>query len=317
MAPYMTESAFITKNEAQWAELERFNHRLNKSGIKKLTMDETRSFGKLFRLAGYHLAYAKTHYPHGQSVQYLNRLVGVAHNHFYIREKGSLSDVKHYFLYGFPAAVRESGRYSLFAMVLFFFGLFFAALYVAMDATRLLYILPQGLGTGEGTDLAAWDHSLMSAVIMTNNISVAVTAFGLGITAGIGTALVLVYNGIVVGGLFGFLSATGSDMLEFFSLILPHGVLELTAIFLCGGCGLMMGRGLLIPGKYSRKHALIYQAKKAVTLIPGIVALLIIAGLIEGFFTPLPILPWFKLGFAALTGIGLWAYLRQYQRRYT
>ena len=71
----------------------------------------------------------------------------------------------------------------------------------------------------------------------------------------------------------------------------------------------MLGRGLLIPGTYTRKEALIIQAKKAVALVPGIVVLLVIAGLIEGFFTPLAIAPGFKLAFAGLTGIGLAGYI--------
>jgi uncharacterized membrane protein SpoIIM required for sporulation len=309
--PYMTETTFIEKNQAGWQALEAFNNRLAASkGIKQLTKAETREFARLFRLTGFHFAYAKTHYPNGQSILYLNRIVGVAHNHFYVRETGSLSDIKRYFLHTFPSAVREYRYYIWLATALFFVGVFFAAWYVALDTSRVYYILPQGFGEGDGSGLEMWDHTLMSAVIMTNNITVAITAFGFGLLGGIGTAYILVYNGLILGALYSFLNAAGDDMTVFFSLILPHGVIELMAIFLCGGCGLMLGRGLLMPGDYTRKHALIFQAKRAVVLIPGIVVMLVIAGLIEGFFTPLSIEPWFKLAFAAMTAVGLVFYFK-------
>jgi uncharacterized membrane protein SpoIIM required for sporulation len=296
----MTETAFIKKNGDTWTGLEDYNRRLLSGGLRRMSKDDIRTFAELFRLTGYHLAYANTHFPQSQSTLYLNRIVGVAHNHFYIRERSGWADVKRYFMQGFPSAVREAGKLTLLAAALFFLGLFFTAAYVASDPSRFYTIFPQGIGEGGGLD--SWDHSLMSAVIMTNNISVAVTAFGLGIFAGIGTVFVLVYNGIIVGGLYGFLSVTGRDMLEFYSLILPHGVPELTAIFLCGACGLMLGRGILLPGEYSRRHALIYQAKKAAVLIPGIVVMLVIAGLIEGFFTH-------KLIFAGITAAGMGMYV--------
>jgi uncharacterized membrane protein SpoIIM required for sporulation len=149
----------------------------------------------------------------------------------------------------------------------------------------------------------------MSAMIMTNNIRVALSAFALGISACIGTVYALVYNGIIMGGLAGYLTGTGGNMLVFWSLILPHGILELTAIFLSGACGLMIGRAVVIPGEFSRRHALIKAAKEAAFLIPGIVLLLVVAGLIEGFFTPLALPPAVKLTFAGLTFTGLVVYI--------
>jgi uncharacterized membrane protein SpoIIM required for sporulation len=309
----MNEPQFIEKNKETWQSLEAFNNRLVRSGVQCLNRGEVRSFARLLRLTGYHLAYAKTHFPAGLSVPYLNNIVGVAHNYFFIRENRGASEIKRYFLHVFPQAAYENRHYFLVSAVLFFIGVFFAAVYIAGDPSLLGAIMPQvfgEMGEGFGAGPSQWDHSLMSAVIMTNNISVSITAFALGITAGLGTVYVLVYNGLIVGGLYGFLSATGGDLLQFYALILPHGVLELAAIFLSGAGGLMIGRGLLIPGPYSRKHALVMQAKKAALLIPGIAAILVLAGLIEGFFTPLPISPWFKLAFAGLTGLGLVFYFK-------
>jgi len=316
----MTETTFVAKNDESWKALEAFNTRLHslRGGIKMLTAEEIREFARLFRLASFHLAYAKTHYPAGNTVAYLNNLAGVSHNFFYVRESGSFGVIKEYFLYTLPQTVRETYKYWVLATAFFVFGMFFAGFYVAGDTTRLADIMPEGFGHfapgevpefafGEGSD-ATVDGSLMSAFFITNNTTVAFNAFAWGFLAGIGSLFILFYNGLVVGGLFGFFHTEGANMLAAYSLVLPHGVLELAAIFLSGGGGLMIGKGILMPGEHTRAHSLVLHAKKAVKLIPAIVIMLVMAAFIEGFFTPLPINPWIKLAFAAITGIMMIAY---------
>lgn len=305
------EERFVAKNEAKWTALADFNTRLAKGGVKNLSPEELREFSRLFRLASFHMAYAKTHFPGGQTLLYLNNLVGIAHNYFYVRETGALSEIWAYLAHGFPKAVRETWRYSGLATALFFLGLLFAAFYVYIEPARAGDVLPGMFGNPEAIaeNLGPpedWDGTLMSAFFMTNNTRVAINAFVWGIFAGIGTLYVLVYNGLIVGALFGLLHGLNADMMMAYALILPHGVTELAAIFLSGGAGLMIGKGLLLPGIHSRKHSLILHTRKAVTLVPGIVILLTIAAVIEGFFTPLAgVTPEWKLVFAALTGLGL------------
>jgi len=317
-----SESRFIAKNEENWKALEGFNKRLKGSSVKRLAVEEVREFSRLFRLASHNLAYAKTHFPTGSSVPYLNRVVGVAHNFFYVRERGSFGQIWEYFAYTFPRAVRDTWRFWVSAAAFFALGIIFAGFYVAENPAVLQDILPAGMGDGFvegytpdfGDGGVDWDYSLMTAVIATNNITVAFNAFALGLLAGLGTIYILVYNGLVIGGLFGFLHQSGADMVTAYALVLPHGVLELLAIFICGGCGLMLGKGLLIPGDYTRRQSLVIHAKKAAMLIPGVVAMLVIAAVIEGFFTPLAISSWAKLAFAALTGIVFFVYCMREQK---
>ena len=307
----MTEVQFIAENEIKWKQLEAFNQTLQRKGIRSLSQIEIRAFAEAFRTAGYHLAYAKTHFPKGNSLPYLTHIVGVAHNYYYVRERGSLSAVKNYFLHRFPAASRQAWRYVLLATAMFMAGMIFAYIYVAADIERFNQIFPWEIAGGDmGDGEVVWDYPLMSAVIMTNNIRVSIMAFAFGITAGIFTAWILFYNGMIVGALAAFIAMTGSsrDVLIFWSLILPHGVPELAAIFISGACGLMIGRAMLIPGKYTRRDAVIKSARQAVELVPGIVVMLIIAGLIEGFFTPMGVPPYFKLGFSFLAFVGLSLY---------
>ena len=307
----MTETQFIAKNEARWKQLEAFNQTLQRKGTRALSRIEVRAFAEVFRAVGYHLAYAKTHFPSGTSLPYLTHIVGVAHNYYYVREKGGISAVKNYFLYRFPEVSRRAWRYAVLAAALFMAGMVFAFVYVAADISRFDQIFPWEFYGGDmGDGEVIWDYPLMSAVIMTNNIRVSIMALAFGITAGIGTVWILFYNGLIVGALAAHVAVTGAprDTLIFWSLILPHGVPELAAIFLSGACGLMIGKALLMPGNYTRKDAVIKYAKEASLLIPGIVAILIVAALIEGFFTPLGVSPYFKLGFAFLTFVGLVLY---------
>jgi len=319
----MKESKFIEKNEACWNALEKFNRRFVKSGgIHNVDEQDIKEFAQLFRLTSHHMAYAKTHFPGGQTLPYLNRVVGVAHNYFYVRERGSLSDIKTYFTHTFPQIVRDTWRYWGAAMAVFMFGMFFAGFYVADDPSRLQDIMPGMLSDNfadgllyysEDFDGVHWDDALMTAFFMTNNTAVAFNAFVLGLLAGVGTIFILLYNGLIVGALYGFLHQSGANLLLFYALILPHGIIELAAIFLSGGAGLMLGKGLLIPGEHTRKHSLVLHAKKAILLIPGMVVMMIIAAFIEGFFTPLNISPWLKLMFAALTFVGLVAYINPWK----
>lgn len=307
----MTEVQFIAKNEPQWKQLEAFNQKLKHKGIRALSQIEVKSFAEAFRAAGYHLAYAKTHYPNGSCLPYLTHIVGVAHNYYYVREKGSLSSVKDYFLHRFPTASRQAWRYVALATILFMAGAIFAYIYVAMDIQRFNQIFPWEFAGGDfGDGEVVWDYALMSAVIMTNNIRVSIMAFAFGVTLGVGTVWILFYNGMIVGALASFIAMTGTprDVLIFWALILPHGVPELIAIFISGACGLMIGHAMLMPGSYTRRHAVIKYARKAMELIPGIVVILILAGLIEGFFTPMAISPYFKLAFSLVTFAGMSLY---------
>lgn len=150
--------------------------------------------------------------------------------------------------------------------------------------------------------------ALEASSIMTNNILVSIKAFVYGITLGVGTIYILFFNGALLGALTALVYLY-SDPVKYWSLILPHGVIELTAIFIAGAAGLMIGRSLLIPKEHSRLHSLVKGSKSALSMIWGIILMLIVAGIIEGFFTPSKVSEIGKLIFAATTGILLIAYL--------
>ena len=126
----------------------------------------------------------------------------------------------------------------------------------------------------------------ISAFIITNNIKVTVVAFAGGMTLGVLTIFIILNNGLMLGGLGALFASKGFGD-DFLATIAPHGVFELTAIMISGGAGLSLALGVLAPGRSSRADALRMRGRRAAVLMLGVCAMLVVAGTIEGFFTPL------------------------------
>lgn len=306
----MTEEQFIQINSSTWKELESFFPKINKKGVKSLPSCDVKRFLHIFRLSSHHLAYARTHYPKSNLEVYLNSLVGKSHSHVYAVKKISTGSFIRYIYFGFPKLLRENSLYILSSFGFFILGGIIAMLMVYFNIENATFFLPpeviENIQAGKMGG-GQWNYPLMSSIIMVNNISVSLKAFVLGITLGLGTIFVLFQNGALLGALTALVYMYG-DPVSYWSLILPHGVIELTAIFIAGASGLIIGKSLLLPGEYTRKHSLISGTKRSVSLIMGVVVMLIIAGIIEGFFTPLDISATSKLTFAGVTGVILVIY---------
>jgi uncharacterized membrane protein SpoIIM required for sporulation len=113
-------------------------------------------------------------------------------------------------------------------------------------------------------------------------------AFATGILLCVGTAFFLVFNAINIGALGGLFVHAGKGG-EFFGLILPHGLLELTAVFVAAGTGLRLGWTVIDPGPRRRAAALGEEGRAAITVALGLVGVLLISGIIEAFVTPSPL----------------------------
>lgn len=308
----MKEDHFIEKHRHQWQELEGLAAQIEKHGLRRLGPVNAQRFLQGFRNASHDLAYARTHYPESDLTQYLNSLIGSCQSHVYAVQKTSPAAMVRYLRHDYPQLLRQYKGFILGACAVFMAGAFIGFGMVWHSAENAVYFLPAGMldairenemGTGE------WNYPLMSGMIMTNNIGIALKAFVMGITLGIGTLYILFFNGALLGALTAAVYAYGAP-LTYWSLILPHGILELTAIFIAGASGLILARGILLPGELARSHSIIQGAQQAISLVFGVAVMLAAAGLIEGFFTPLPLGPWVKLGFAGVTAVLLGVYFR-------
>jgi uncharacterized membrane protein SpoIIM required for sporulation len=285
----MDISRFIKEHKSQWTELEQL---LAQMGNRKsrLHAEHLDRFTELYKTVSSHLATLQTYRPTDEMTFYLNQLVAKAHNVMYQENNRSSHQLRAFFLNYFPALIRKRKLFVAFALALFLIGGGSGYAAVWNNPLNLYQIVPPSLAAG--IDPAKTDqprgelHSpLVSTTIMTNNIRVAVLAFVSGITLGLGTVYLLVTNGLLIGALAAVFMQSGKSYI-FWAYILPHGVIELTAIFIAGGAGLYMGYRIFVPGPYSRKHRFLESAKESAQLLLGTIPLFVIAGIIEGYITP-------------------------------
>jgi uncharacterized membrane protein SpoIIM required for sporulation len=312
----MNLSDFVEKRQTSWRQLEQLLDRArhNMGGLSERDLDD---LGRLYRMTTSDLALAQRDFP-GQRVSiYLNQLVARAHAVIYRGEPLQWRQVRRFFTHGFPQLYRQLLPYTIVSFLLFMLPALAAFFIVWSQPDSVYVVLGDDFRTRElvheveqgelWTDIAPSVRSAASSLILTNNIQVTFLTFAGGMTLGLFTIYVLIFNGLSIGGVFGLLQAHGlsGGLGEF---VAAHGFIELSVIFLAGGCGLYLADGILRPGLLSRRESLVRRGQTAMRLILGCVPLLILAGLIEGFISPSSLPWWVKLFVGLSTGIMLYAY---------
>ncbi len=287
--------------------------RSNKGGISALDHRELQELGLLYRQTASDLATVREDVTSNQLSFYLNQLLGRAHNLIYMGHKQKISGIVRFYAQTFPQVFRETFRQSLLAFLIFAvtgIATWAVTIHDPSFAHRLLG--PQMMDTIEKKEI--WTQSIVTikplaaSGIMTNNLAVSFATFAMGITAGIGTIWMMVTNGMLIG-VIGAATWQAGMALQLWSFVAPHGVLELPAIFIAGGAGLEIARGMLFPGFLPRRESLALAGGRAARLVLGIVPMLIIAGIIEGFVSPSGIATPLKFLLAALLFSALTTYL--------
>ena len=305
----MQLNQFIKQNRHDWQNLEELIRLLPKRK-DAATVD---AFQANYRKVARQLSYSQTYFANEDITRYLNELVGKAHNILYQSQHSSWKQIYYFFSYKFVGLLVEQWKAVLVAMLLFLIGGIASFFAVVHEPSHIYGILPEEMAqsidpVSLGQEAMEVNGSMMSAEILTNNIQVAILAFAGGITLGILTVYLLIYNGIIVGAIAGVFW-NYSNSYVFWAYIVPHGVIELLAIFIAGGAGLLMGYKLFVPGMFSRGYQLKTQTIRSVQLLVGTIPLFVIAGIIEGYITPSNLSLEVKYAVAALTAIGLITYM--------
>jgi len=309
------QSVFVNRRKSGWDRLEALVTALDRRGIRSLAPGELSEFGRLYRWATSDLAYAEGHRFDPTLRAYLNRLTARAHGFVYGAENERGSDrFKRFFTHGFPAEVRRSKWYIVACALLFASSAVLAYWLVTLKPVNAYALLPPELigplhGSLHDTNFK-FDRDLapaMSSMIMTNNIRIAIVAFAGGILLAIPTFYSLLFNGLMVGGL-GALYTNAGYGYDFWATIAPHGCIELTAIVVSAAAGTMLAAPLVNPGRLARIDALKLNARRAGVLILGVCCMLVVAGTIEGFFSPLRFSPDVRLSVGAATVVLMIAY---------
>ncbi len=285
----------------------------NTGGISSLDHRELQELGLLYRQTASDLATVREDITSPQLTAYLNQLLGRAHNLIYMGHRPKIGGLVKFYLQTYPQIFRETLPETLMAFAIFMVTAIAAWAITIHDPAFAHRVLgPQMMETIERREM--WTHSIVTVKplaasgIMTNNLTVAFFTFAYGITAGIGTIWMMALNGVLLG-VVGAATWKAGMANQLWSFVAPHGVLELPAIFIAGGAGLEIARGMLFPGLLPRRESLAIAGGRAARLLLGTIPMLCIAGIIEGFLSPSEIAPWMKYLFAAVMFAALMMYL--------
>jgi uncharacterized membrane protein SpoIIM required for sporulation len=315
----MISVSWLKKRQPYWARLESLLGDIKQHGLHSLGRDELRELGLLYRQTATDLSAVRGDASSVQQSRYLNQLLGRAHNAVYSGQKKTLGRVLQFFWVEYPLIFRQYLRYTLAATGIFALGAL-AGMFVTLANPDFMreFLGPEMVRTIERHEM--WTHSVVAAApqessfIMTNNMTVSFLTFAGGITAGLWTLFQLFFNGMLMG-VIGVACGMNQMSVQLWSFVAPHGVLELPAIFIAGGAGLHLAQALLFPGPLSRRDSLALGGGEAVRLLVGIIPILIIAGSIEGFFSPSSVPVPFKFSLAAAIFVMFVAYLARGWRK--
>ncbi len=295
--------------------------RIEASGLKSLSGEDALAFGRLYRQAAGQLSLERTRGVNHARIAYLNGLVSRGYGYLYVPERRHRIPVLRFFREILPQSVRRNRWFILTACLVTLVSALYAWAHVARDKQLIDVVLGPGAQMivediagrhkKPGFDwMPADERPVMAGFIITNNIVVAMNSFALGITVGVGTGMVLFQNGLMLGAIGAAISHMEPHIrMGFWSFVAPHGVLEFTAIFMAGGAGFLIAWALLCPGRYTRMSALRRAGQEAALLLLGLAAILVAAGLIEGFISPSQLPNASKLVIAALVAFSLLVYL--------
>lgn len=294
----MLSTHWVRRRQQHWERLEALVAACGRTGVSALGHHELQELALLYRQTGADLSAARGDPSRAAIARRLNDLLGRAHNLLYTAHRDERHAIWRFYTHRFPQVFRACWRETALAVALFAVsGLVGAALTYRVAGFARFLVGPELLDTIERGQM--WTHSILAmkplaaSGIMTNNLAVSFAAFATGILGGLGTAYFMLFNGLLIGVIAAACHQAGMSV-ALWSFVAPHGALELPAIFIAGGAGFVLGRGVLAPGLLPRGDALALAGRQAIQLLLGVIPLLVIAGLIEGFVSPTPIAPWLK-----------------------
>jgi uncharacterized membrane protein SpoIIM required for sporulation/uncharacterized RDD family membrane protein YckC len=309
--------ALVARGAGRWAEFASLLGRAKHGGLRALPESEIADFVARYREAAADLARLRTA-SRGRDTEaqyYLSRLVAAGHNLLYRRREIALGTTWTFLTVTLPREARRSWRPIAAAAILLYGPAAITYFAVIRDPDLQYDFEPPGMidrvenaakNEARGKGYIAYNDAqrpIVSSLIMTNNIKVTIVAFAAGATAGVGTVLALVSNGISLGASIAMYQNyhVAKVILGF---VVAHGVLELQAICFAAGGGLLLAYAILLPGALTRREALIIQGRRAVRLATISIILLVFAGLIEGLFSADPYWPFStRVAVGALTGV--------------
>ncbi len=308
-------SGFVSRNKPVWDQLEHLIQRYRKSR-RSLSPEELQQLDVLYRQTTIHLSQVATRSSDKQLEDYLNSLVSAAHGLIYLPPRRSMwSGVVTFLREGFSRSIARNWKFHCISAALMTLGALLAYFTSIQDPEAAYALMPQGdvrqPGASKeqllqvlrsGRDQGGGHKFFFASFLFSHNLKVGILALGLGVLAAIPTVLLMVFNGMILGS-FAAIHHQAGITTEFWAWILPHGVTELGAIVLCGGCGLMLGKAVVSPGIVSRTESLRRAGIEAGIICLGVALMLIAAAIIESYLRQSHLSTSARMMFAAATAL--------------
>ncbi len=284
----------VVRKKDRWDAFQRIADRAATQGLDSFDAAELPDFAARYREVAADLARARTYGADSATRTRLERLVAAGHNSLYRDERKTIQRIVTVLARECPAAVIQARRYVLIAFLAFTLPAVAGFLLLRERPTLAAELLPdvmlerasagaERVQQGKGyVEVGVKIRPLMASGIITNNVQVAFYCFAGGIFVGVGSLVLLAFNGLSIGatsahfanvGLLGYL----------WTFIIGHGVLELFAIWVAGAAGFLLGKAIVAPGQLTRSDALVLNGRLAIRMIGTVIVLLCVAGSIEGF----------------------------------
>jgi uncharacterized membrane protein SpoIIM required for sporulation len=294
----MRQLDFERRHRDAWEQLRLLLDDLERSRRKRRhSRAELARLPSLYRELCNHYAIARSRHYSPALEQQLHELVLRGHRQLYSGRSAELWRLVQFIAYGFPRALRRQIRYFwLAAALLALPGLLVGGfcflqpelIYSVMDEDQVAGMEamydPGNRKPGRSLERSAETDMMMFGHYIYNNIGIGFRTFAGGMLFGLGSVLLLLFNGVAIGAVAGHLTRIGYQD-TFWSFVSGHGAFELTAIAICGASGLILGHALIAPGQLTRLDALKRRAREALPLVMGAAFMLLIAAVIEAFWS--------------------------------
>ena len=290
----MKQQLFESNHEGDWQVFEVQLNALEKKRKKPDT--DVSAFANHYRKICYDLTLAQSRQYSPYLIDRLNQLTLRGHQQLYQHRSNLLHSILRFIVAVYPQQVRKEIKLVLFAGLLLYGPALVTGLLTYFNPDLVFSLHSEGQ-VAEFTKMynpdknaesaearTAADDLIMFGFYIRNNIGIGFQTFASGILLGIGSLFFLIFNGLAMGTVAGFLTSMGYHT-PFYSFVITHGAFELTAIVISGAAGMKLGFSLLAPGQFSRSQALRTAGKDSILLVYGVILFLLIAAFLEAFWS--------------------------------
>jgi uncharacterized membrane protein SpoIIM required for sporulation len=310
----LVSNQWLNRRRPYWERLAGLLSQADSGGLRGLTRAELAETALLYRQVASDLSTLRQDSTARPYADHVNQLLARAHHIIYSNRGTSFLNLVRYMRDGYPAVFQRNLRYVILSLVITVAGGILGAVLTLTRPQFMHRMLgPQMVATIERHEM--WTQSVVAVApaasgwIMTHNLGVCFVAFAGGVIFGLGPLYSMFLNGMLLG-VIGVACAQHGMSVDLWSFVAPHGSLELPSIILSGAAGLRLGQGVLFPGNYRWRDSVAAAGVEASRLIAGVIPLLVVAGTLEGFFSPSAAHVWLKftVGGMLFALLNLWLF---------